>query len=41
MAEILGVISSIIAISQAVVSCVRVASDLYRAPEEIQTLEVS
>jgi hypothetical protein len=40
MAEVMGVISSVLAISEAVIGSVKLASELYRAPEEIRALDV-
>lgn len=41
MAEVLGIVASILSISKAIISGVNLASELYKAPEEIRTLHVS
>ncbi|KAI1398654.1 hypothetical protein F4819DRAFT_467854 [Hypoxylon fuscum] len=38
MAEVLGIVASILSISKAIISGVNLASELYKAPEEIRTL---
>jgi hypothetical protein len=40
MAEVMGVISSVLAVSETVIGGVKLAGELYRAPEEIRALDV-
>jgi hypothetical protein len=40
MAEVMGIISSVLALSEAVIGSVKLAGELYRAPEEIRALDV-
>ncbi|KAF2181029.1 hypothetical protein K469DRAFT_692278 [Zopfia rhizophila CBS 207.26] len=39
MADIVGVVASVITVAQTVLSGIKIARELYKAPEEIQTLE--
>lgn len=40
MAEIVGLVASVITLAQTVMGGIKVVRELYRAPEEIQRLEV-
>lgn len=40
MADIVGVVASVITLSLIVLSGIKIARELYKAPKEIQTLEV-